>query len=237
MKKCILALMTVLVLGTAVNSVYAKTSPETASAIRYYKSGNYTQSYITLQNVVKKDPSNALASYYLGMSSAQLGKNDEAIIHYERAMQLSPNGILGKYAEKGKKCIQEPVSCSEPIFTAPGSADTDEDRFIKSKFGSGFSHDARGTHEKEKIENLKREINRYDELAPQKFKGYKDFSAQAPTDAEIVSAIRTLQRAGIGNVLGSSDFSYLLNDNASSVSGLNPQVIQSLLTNHMMTNF
>ena len=64
-----------------------------------------------------------------------------------------------------------------------------EDKFIKGGYGSGLSKDARAVHERAKIENLKREINRNDEVTPDKFKGYRDFSSYAPTNDEIVAAL------------------------------------------------
>lgn len=257
MKKTILRILSVLILMASVNVAYAKvkaTSPETAQAIKYYKSGNYTQAYLSCTNIVKKDPSNALAQYYLAMSNVQLGNKDEAIAAYNTVISLSENGILGSYARKGKRCIEEPSMCHAP--EKPVVELSPEEKFIKGKYGSGFSQKARGVHEKEKIENLKREINRYDELAPDKFRGYKDFSSYEPTNDEIVAAIRTLQRAGISDaVLGNNKNSDLYGILGTNYSGrnyemlnmlynskggtteLNPQVIQSLLSTQMTTNF
>ncbi len=258
MKKPILVLLSVLVLGTMATVVSAKpatTSPATAAAIKLYKSGNYTQSYVTFSEIVKKDPSNALAYYYLGMSSVQLGKKDEAIDNYSKAVELSPNGILGSYAKKGIKCAEDPLTCHDIPATVK-TEETEEDKFIRSKFGSGLSNYARGVHEKQKIENIKREMNRNDDLPPQRFKEYKDFSSQGPTNDEIVSALRTLQAAGLTNVLNNQDYSdisymmgtqtnpnnyemlnALLGGNRGNNANLNPQIIQSLLTTQMTAGF
>ena len=247
-----------LVLGTmVVNAKPATTSPATAAAIKLYKSGNYIQSYLSFSEIVKKDPSNALAYYYLGMSSVQLGKKDEAIDNYSKAVELSPNGILGSYAKKGIKCAEDPVTCHDTPVSTKKSEDTPEDKFIKGAFGSGLSNSARGVHEKQKIENIKREINRNDDLSPQKFKEYKDFSSYAPTNDEIVSALKTLQAAGLTNMLGGqnySDISYMLGTQSSNSNNydvlnallggnggvnanINPQIIQSLLTTQMTAGF
>lgn len=257
MKKTMLRILCVLLLMASVNVVYAKvkaTTPETAQAIKYYKAGNYTQTYILCSKIVKDDPSNALAQYYLAMSNVQLGRKDDAINAYNNVIILSENGVLGSYAKKGKRCIEEPSLCHEPVKKEV--EESPEDRFIKGSFGSGFSEKARGVHEKEKMENLRREINRNEELAPDKFRGYKDFSSYAPTNDEIVAAIRTLQRAGLSDaVLGNgyaSDVSSLLGTGNSgknydimnmlySKNGgavdLNPQIIQSLLSTQMSANF
>ena len=108
-------------------------------------------------------------------------------------------------------------------------------------------------YEKQKIENLMREMNRGKDVQPQNFKDYKDFSSQAPTNDEIVAALRVLQRAGLSDLVRGNnvtDLSLLTgnqgynNENAvlnmltgNGSSSLNPQVIQSLLTNQMSIGF
>lgn len=246
MKKYILILMTVLICVSTVNIANARSTSNSslASAIRLYKSGNYSQSYQAFTNIVKKDPSNAVAYYYLAMTSAQIGKKDEAIANYEKVITLSPNGQLGRYATKGKTCLETPDKCHEQ------SEDSELDSFIQGRFGSGFSKEARSEYEKQKIENMMREINRKNEIEPQKFKEYKDFSNATPTNDEIVAALRVLQRAGFSDILSNSmnDVSLVTggqqNNNAmlnmllgKENSSLSPQIIQSLLTNQMSTGF
>ena len=248
MKKYILVLIAVLICASTMNFANAKTTSNSAlaNAIRLYKSGNYSQSYIAFNNIVKRDPSNAVAYYYLAMTSAQIGKKDEAISNYERVITLSPNGQLGRYATKGKTCLETPDKCHEE------SEETAVDRFIQGKFGSGFSNEARSEYEKQKIENLMREMNRGGDVTPQKFKEYKDFSSEVPTNDEIVAALRTLQRAGLSDILNNNvnEMSLLTGGNDSNSnamlnmlmggnnnSSLSPQVIQSLLTNQMSVGF
>lgn len=182
------------------------------------------------------------------MSSAQIGKKDEAIDNYTKVMSLSPNGVLGKYAAKGKVCLENPDKCHEPEEVADP-----DDAFIRGGFGSGFSEKVRSDYEKQKIENLMREMNRGKDVQPQNFKDYKDFSSQAPTNDEIVAALRVLQRAGLSDLVRGNnvtDLSLLTgnqgynNENAvlnmltgNGSSSLNPQVIQSLLTNQMSIGF
>lgn len=259
MKKTIIILLGILLFAATTNITNAKTStksPATAAAIKLYKSGNYTQSYLSFSDIVKKDPSNGLAYYYLGMSSVQLGKKEEAIENYNRAIELSPNGVLGSYAKRGILCMENPIACRNPE-ALENKDETPEDKFIKSKFGSGFSNKARGAYELQKIENMKREINRSDDVAPQKFRDYKDFSSQAPTNEEIVSAIRTLQSAGINafpnndysdislmlgtqnntNNSGYDVFNMLFSNNNARGANIDPQIIQSLLTTQMTASF
>ena len=56
MKKYILVLMTAIICASTVNFACAKTTTSNsalASAIRLYKTGNYSQSYIAFNNIVK----------------------------------------------------------------------------------------------------------------------------------------------------------------------------------------
>lgn len=253
MKKQILVLLSVLICSMSLSFVEAKTAatPAVNAAIKLYKAQNYSESYTALKTIVEKDPSNALAYYYLAMASAQLGKKDEAIENYDKVLVLSPNGQLHKYASKGRTCLTDPERCNED-FNA--SEETEEDRFIKGVYGTGFSTKVRSDYEKHKIENLMREMNRKDDLSPQKFKDYKDFSGQVPTNDEIVAALRVLQRAGLENIIGNnsgiSDLSMITgnqytNDYAllnmltgnNNSNNINPQMIQSLLTNQMSLGF
>lgn len=242
MKKYILVLLVTLICTSTISFATSKgaTNQSLSSAIRMYKAGNYSGCYTALNDIVKRDPSNPVAYYYLAMTSAQIGKKDEAIENYSKVINLSPNGRLGTYATKGKVCLETPDKCNE------SDALSELDNFVNRKFGSGFSEKARSDYEKNKIENLMREINRNGDVAPQKFKEYKDFSSEVPTNDEIVAAMRVLQRAGFNNGY-SSDISLLTGGQSNDAmlnmmfgggrSNLSPQVIQSLLTNQMSTGF
>ncbi len=250
MKKYLLILLAAVICASSTGFVCAKTTTNAslASAIKLYKAKNYTQSYITLNDIVKKDPSNAVAYYYLAMSAAQIGKKDEAIANYEKVITLAPDSQVGRFANKGKTCLETPDKCGETTEAS------DLEEFIQSRFGSGLSEEVRSEYEKQKIENLMREINRKNEVDSHKFKDYKDFSSEAPTNDEIVSALRVLQKAGLSDILGnSSRFNEMSlftngsgqnNSNAmlnmlmgSNNSSMSPEVIQALLTNQLTTGF
>ena len=212
-----------------------------ASAIKLYKAENYSQCYIAFSDIVAKDPSNAVAYYYLAMTSAQIGKQGEAIENYQKVIDLAPDGKLGTYALKGKTCIESPDKCHEE---SDGTFDTVLDKFIKSEYGSGFTDEVRNQYEKNKIENLMREINRKDDISPSKFKEYKDFSSEVPTNDEIVSALRVLQRAGLYNITGLDVSAFSNSDNGemlrlltSGNASQNTQLIQALLTSQFSAGF
>lgn len=249
MKKHILVILGALICSMSIMAVDAKTSvksPELSEAIKMYKAQNYSESYKILNAYVNKEQSNALAYYYLAMSSAQIGNKNEAVENYEKVLRLtSPESNLGRYATKGKTCIVAPEACHVDETQSDSI-----DAFIRSNYGNIFSKKVRSQYEQQKIENLMREMNRGKDVAPSSFKGYKDFSYETPSNDEIVAALRVLQRAGLNDVVASniSDFSILtggqtygnealLNMLTGKKDSLNPQVIQSLLTNQMSIGF
>ena len=243
MKRLLIVLIGALILGATTGAATADSMLN--SAIRMYKSGNYTQAYSTLNTVVEKEPSNALAYYYLAMTSAQIGKKNEAIENYSKVITLSDNGHLTRYAMKGMTCLETPDLCNKDL-----PDETDLDRFIRKQYWNGFSEQVMGDYDKQKIDELRRMMNRGDEIPPGKFKEFKDFSASVPTENEIAEALDVLERAGIGNASlnpyskdlaflnyknDESDFiNYMFSENGNDI---NPQAIQALITNQMSLGF
>ncbi len=247
MKKELLAVLSAMVLLTAGSAVFAKTNinSDLAEAIKFYKQGNYTQCQEKLEASIKKDPSNSLTYYYMGMTAAHMGKKEEAIENYDKALTLAPsNSNLIKYAEKGKRCLESPEACHEVKY------ENSVDEFIRGKSTDRFSEEARSMFEKLKIEQMMRDINRQGDVDPQKFREYKDFSSMntpssdVPSNDEIAQAVRTLQKAGLMNFGGNSysDLSILTGNDSSMINmmysgNMNPQLIQEMLTNNMSLGF
>lgn len=251
MKKYIVFLLSLVICSFTINYSYAKssTNSELANAIRLYKAGNYAQCYSDLQAVVKRDPSNVVAYYYLAMASSQIGKKEDALENYNKVLNLSPNSKMGIYSQKAKNCIENPSHCHDE--------ENSLDAFVKGSFGTGFSDPVRSDYEKNKIENMMREMNRNNDISPAQFKEYKDFSSynnETPSNDEIVAAMRVLQKAGFGNIMNpnysnmASDISLLTGGNNSGnnmmdlfIGGKNsnfsPQLIQAMLTGQLTSGF
>jgi tetratricopeptide (TPR) repeat protein len=232
----------------AINLANANTNTELklADAIKMYKAENYTECYTSLNEIIKKDKGNVLAYYYLAISASQVGKKEEALANYSKVLLLSPvNSNIYKYANKGKICIESPDKCEYAMY---GSS---LDAFIQSGRNSKISEEVKEEMNSLKLENLRREINRSQDLNPQMFKEYKDYSSMVnptPSNDEIVAAIKTLQNAGIGNFYNfnndSVGLSYLTEQNTPNnifnmmgSSNINPQLIQTMLTNKMSLGF
>jgi tetratricopeptide (TPR) repeat protein len=244
MKKKLLIFLSIVLLSTVSCSAYSKTtgSSDMATAIRLYKAGNYTECYVKLNDVIKKEPSNAYAYYYLAMTYTQTGKKDEAIANYSKAIALSsPNTTLNRYATKGKRCLETPDKCQDSMYAS------ELDEFISKSRGAAVTKEVQSDYEKLKIENMMREINRSDDIEPQKFREYKDFSSmnETPSNDEIVAALKTLKNAGFGDLFGNnnSDLSLLTGSNQQSQlynmfgGNMSPQLIQAMLMNNLSTGF
>lgn len=240
-KKLLLALCSALIL-TAFNTSFARvsTNSDLAEAIKLYKAGNYSECYVKVDSAISKDPSNPLGYYYKAMTAAQIGKKDEAIANYEKTLSLSPaRSNLVRYAQKGKRCLETPEACQESQYS------DEVDKFIRSKSVSGMTDEVRSLFEDLKIKQMMRDMNRNDDINPQRFKEYKDFSSmntpsEVPNNDEIVAAMRTLQNAGLLN-LGSNTYSdlSLLTGSDYTANGMtdftnmNPHLLQTMLTNGM----
>ena len=243
MKKNIL-IFSVLFAVLAMNTAYSKSikSHSLTEVIKAYKAGNYSQSYYMLEDILKNEPGNALAHYYMAITSAQIGKKDEAISNYDAVLQLSPmNNNLNRYAKKGKLCIEEPDKCNESSYGTPS------DEFIQIKNGKKLTEEVQSDYEQLKLENFMREMNRKDDVETTRFNEFKDFSSAVPSNDEIVAAMRVLQRAGFSDMLqrgnNSMDLSMFMEPSQTSIynvmgnNSFNPQLIQALLTNNMTQGF
>ena len=173
------------------------------------------------------------------MTSAQLGKKEDAISYYEKVLLLEPNNNnLHRFAKKGKRCLETPDKCENSLY------DTLEDEFIQSKKNVNSTEEVKSELERLKLENFRREMNRNDSIDANRFRDYKDFSS-VPTNDEIVAALRTLQKAGLSDVVSNnySNVSLLLGNeqnpmlNIMGSSSMNPQLIQALLTNNITQGF
>jgi len=242
MKKTII-LFTVALMLVNSQSVFShqRVTSELAPLIKMYKAGNYTECYKKLTLLSKKDSSNAILYYYLGMSASQLGKNEEAIDYYSKSASLAePSSNLYRYAQRGKACAEGLPACAEE----DNETLSVEDMFIKSQLGT-FSEKARGEYERLKLENMMREINRTRDVDPSQFRDFKDFSGMensAPvSEQEMLAAYEKLQKAGITNFLNGnmSDILLLSNDKDYSdksrfqdMSDISPEYIQMLMMNN-----
>ncbi|MDD3012178.1 MAG: tetratricopeptide repeat protein [Candidatus Gastranaerophilales bacterium] len=77
------------------------TSSNFKQGVLQYKSGNYIGSMETMQSIVKNDPGDAVAHYYLAISYVKLGKKNDAAKEYNNVISLNPASKLVDYAKQG----------------------------------------------------------------------------------------------------------------------------------------
>jgi len=247
MKKKLLIALCTLILTSAFSVSFARVTANSdlVEAIKLYKAGNYSACYEKVDTAIAKDPSNPLGYYYKAMTAAQIGKKSEAIENYEKTLSLSSEkSNLIKYAKKGKRCLETPDSCDESKFV------DEEDKFIRGTSATGLSDEVKGLFERLRMEQMMRDMNRQDDMDPQRFREYKDFSSmntpsEMPNNEEIVAAVKTLQNAGLLNFGTNNSYSEisLLTGHKNTGSdimdlvNMNPQLIQAMMTSGMSLGF
>lgn len=176
------------------------------SAVAKYKAGNYSGCLQELFSLTKKDPSNALAYYYMAMAYTHVNMKNEAVEAYEKVISLHPNDYLVDYATKGRDCLTDGPACQ------PEEKPTEEmdelDKFINAPYGNGLSPELNKEVKQKQLINIKETINKKEELEHQDIQRIKDFDKNKSSanesdkiaqvsDEEVLKAIKTLRDAGL----------------------------------------
>lgn len=174
------------------------------SAIAKYKNGNYSGCLQELFSLVKKDPSNAVAYYYMALAYTHVDMLEDAVESYEKVIALSPNSYLVDYAIKGRDCLTGGPACQPPEDTS--AEEDDLDRFIKSPYGNGLSPELNQEVKQKELNNIKETINKKDSLETKDLEKIKKFDNKSSaeetekiaqvSDEEILNAVKTLKAAG-----------------------------------------
>lgn len=178
------------------------------SAVSKYEAGNYSGCLQELFSLVKKDPSNAVAYYYMAMSYIHVDMKDEAVEAYEKVLALNPNSILYNYAEKGRDCLTDGPKCQAP----ENAGEQDElDKFISAPYGNGLSPELNGEVKQKELNNIKETINKKEDLENKDIDKIREFDSKhnsqssieetekiaMVSDEEILQAVKTLKDAGL----------------------------------------
>lgn len=251
MKKQVFLLgMALLLAGVCVSPVLAGNSQSVQEGIKLYKSGNYSGCIQYLETVLAKDPSNAVAHYYMALANTQAGRVDEAIDHYDTVIRLNSQETLVRYSKRGKLCLEDFEKCSTTSTL---------DEFIRDR--QTMTNSVKNTIETQDLDSLRRDINDNKEIDKARLKKFKRFSYNdqeaMPTNDEIVAAMQTLQRAGFAPQMsaGYSDISGLYASSYPQASGnamdnlmnlmskygganqnekVDPRLIQTMMTSQML---
>lgn len=177
------------------------------SAVGKYKAGNYSGCLQEMISLTRKDPSNPLVYYYLGMSYAQVGKKDQAVKAYEVVLKLNSDKTIAEYARKGRDCLVGGPTCTPET---EGQTDEKLDEFINSPYGNGFSKELNQEVKEQKLKNIQKTINEKQDLEDSDIKNIQKFDRGSEnfndtklaqndnvSNDDIIKAIETLKKAGV----------------------------------------
>lgn len=182
------------------------------SAIAKYKSGNYTGSLQELYTIIKRDPSNATAYYYLAMVYTKIGEIEAAKSCYQMVINLNPNDTIVDYAQRGKSCLIDSTTCGiEATVDDKVDETLDElDKFIQDPFNNGFSKELNDQLRQKQLDKLQNKMNRGMPLTEEDMKKLEEFNKtegittdklamadDMPSNDEIINAVQVLKRAGL----------------------------------------
>lgn len=187
----------------------------TKSIAAKYKAGNYSGCMQECYSLLKKQPSNALAYYYLAMVYTHLNKKDEAVAAYEKVISLKPNQYLIDYATKGRDCLTDGPACHPETQQKEEETQDDLDKFINAPYGNGLSPELNNEVRQKQLNNIQETINKKDNLENrdiQRIKNFDNNKSEADetikiaqvSDDDVLKAINTLKEAGVNVSVQSS---------------------------------
>lgn len=184
-------LFCVLILLISINICYADTITDLTTGMELYKNGNYDGCITKLNSVVKDDPTSVVGYYYLALSYSKLNKKDLAIANYNKVINLGSDKTLSNLSKQAKNILQPVKIETEPV--AEQQDNEDDYNPILDDCATVQSQDKRPEKTEKKIvtETVK-QPSKTDN--PPKFEYNPN---REPTNDEIVTAIRILQKAGL----------------------------------------
>lgn len=111
-----------------ITRVYAKETniQVIKDAISKYKNKNYVGCISDLRMYTEKDPSSAIAWYYLGNSYMNIAMKQEAHAAFEKVIALNTVPKLTSYSIQAQICMENPTKCNYQNFS------TDEIKKLKA---------------------------------------------------------------------------------------------------------
>ena len=100
-------------------------------SISKYKKGDYVGCVQDLQEYTEKDPSNAIAYYYMGIAYMQLGLKDNATESLQKVSTINSVPRLSSYALQAVKCMEDNVK----KCTYKNYSDSQIEKFVKDPAG------------------------------------------------------------------------------------------------------
>jgi len=198
-----------------INSAFCASSNSALvkQGIAQYKAKNYAGCVYTMKDVIKNDPSNAMAHYYCAIAYARLGDKTEAINYYTKVVNLNSNATLTSYSKQGLDAINNGF--------AYNTQNAQADKFVQENYKNSINPDITKQLKLMELERTKEDINKRvhapkittpsaeekavtedkdkekDTKKETETKTEKQSYNSQPTDAEIAHAVRTLAAIGV----------------------------------------
>lgn len=239
------------------------------SLIEKYKEKNYVGCIQEAQAKMQQDNPNPVAMYYMALSYTQIGDVKAALDLYDEILRLKPSETLSECAIRGRDCLIGGPAC--PNMGVEG-ADIDA-QVQEYKDGATLIND--NTPElKELPAMLVQETPKTEEVTAAEPQITEEIASQveeqpvqqAPNDAEVAQALKTLQNAGIAVTLQPTGYQmpqnynseiaqmsmllgnnnqnrsfdmlpYMMAQSQTNPSQYNPQMLQAMMMNYMMPAF
>ena len=151
MLKNFLITLSILILGANLAFCATSNSAMVREGIAKYKAKNYAGCICTMKDVIKNDPSNAMAHYYAAISYARLGDKTEAANYYSKVVSLNSNATLTSYSKQGLAAIN-----SGYVYNTQNSQ---ADKFVQGNYKGGVNPDITKQLRLMELERTKDEIN------------------------------------------------------------------------------
>lgn len=253
MKKLFITGLMLAMLGGLFNTVYAlekvkETNPAAIrDAIAKYKDKNFVGCISDLRMYTEKDPSSAIAWYYLGNAYMRISMQQEANEAYNRVISINTVPVLTSYSIQAQMCMQDPSKCEYQNFSydeikelrknpaefiaqflaskqnQDSDANTVEiEKLINGSYTNNMHPDAKTFIMQEKTKMRQNEIN-------------SNNQAYLSQDQKLAEAVEMLK-----NQKNNSNFAMMLDlppTQSSNQNQVSPEILQLMLMQNQMSNF
>lgn len=231
-------------------------------AIKKYKEKNYVGCISDLRLYTQKDPSNAVAWYYLGNSYMNIAMKPDAHAAFEKVITLNTVPKLTSYSIQAQICMENTAKCEYRNFNADEikKLKANPTTFLEEYFAKVNAKPEKDpeTVEIEKLingsypNNIAPEANEFirQERAKMKTTEINNNQAYIPSDQKLAQAVEILKHqnndiTGLSMMMdipqqyGQNNYVDLLKQyqNQDNKKSLTPEMIQMMMMSNMMPNF
>ncbi len=230
-------------------------------AITKYKDKNYIGCISDLRLYTEKDPSNAVAWYYLGSSYMNVAMKQEAHAAYEKVISLNSVPKLTSYSIQAEICMENPQRCKYQDFTndeikklranpnefleqyfakqnnTTKDADTVEiEKLIKGNYYNNIHPTAKKFIDDEKTRMKQNEINENKAYLPSDYKLSQALNMLKDSNNEMSSFAMMLDSP---KKTQDADFAEIIRGyhEADNNKTLTPEMLQLMMMQNMLPNF